>query len=108
MGYKLHFFNAKKGVVPLILKLEETKEFLKVDYEDEDIFIEGLIQASQQYLKNATGKEFDSSHTLAKLYCRVLVNEWFSDRKLMQDQKVSDKVRFTLQSILLQLKYCEV
>lgn len=97
--------------MPLILTLEETKGFLKVDYEDEDIFIEGLIQASQQYLKNATGKEFDTTNELAKLYCMVLVNEWFKNRDFMQEKtsdKVSDKVRFTLQSILLQLKHCGV
>lgn len=92
----------------MILTLEETKEFLKVDYEDEDIFIQDLINASEQYLKNATGREFNSDNQLAKLYCRVLVNEWFKDRGLMQDGKTSDKVRFTLTSILRQLQYCEV
>lgn len=89
----------------MILTLQETKEFLKVDYDDEDMFLQGLIQASEQYLKNATGKTFDSTNELAKLYCKVLVNEWFKDRCLMQDQKTSDKVRFTLQSILAQLTY---
>lgn len=91
----------------MILTLEEAKDFLKVDYGDEDIFIQDLINASEQYLKNATGKTFDSSNKLAKLYCKVLVNEWFKDRGLMQDAKTSDKVRFTLQSILMQLKNCE-
>jgi uncharacterized phage protein (predicted DNA packaging) len=92
----------------MILTLEEAKDFLKVDYDDEDIFIQDLINASEQYLKNATGKTFDSTNQLAKLYCSVLVNEWFKDRGLMQDAKTSDKVRFTLASILRQLEYCEV
>ncbi|HCL51417.1 MAG TPA: phage gp6-like head-tail connector protein, partial [Clostridiaceae bacterium] len=42
--------------------LEEAKDFLKVDYGDEDIFIQDLINASEQYLKNATGKTFDSTN----------------------------------------------
>lgn len=90
----------------MILTLEEAKRFLKVDYDDEDEYIGELINASEQYLKNATGKEFDSNNSLAKLYCKVLINEWFKDRGLIQDSKTSDKVRFTLQSILRQLEYC--
>lgn len=88
-----------------ILTLKETKEFLKVDYEDEDILIESLIEASEIYLKNATGIEFDNTNPLAKLYCRVLIYEWFRDKNLMKEEKVSNQVKFTLQSILLQLQY---
>lgn len=91
-----------------ILKLDEVKEFLKVDYDDEDILIESIIEASEVYLKNATGKDFDATNPLAKLYCRCLVYEWFKDKNLMADEKLSDKVRFTLQSILLQLQTSEV
>ncbi|WP_243114115.1 head-tail connector protein [Clostridium botulinum] len=90
----------------LILTLQETKEFLKVDYEDEDTFIQSLIEASEQYLKNATGRDFDSNNQLAKLYCRVLINDWFRDRSLTitgNALNVSDKVKYTLQSILMQL-----
>lgn len=93
----------------MILTLEEAKEFLKVDYEDEDRFIQSLIGASEEYLKNATGKEFNDNNQLAKLYCRVLINEWFRDRALTvtgNGANVSDKVRYTLQSILMQLKHC--
>lgn len=95
----------------MILTLQETKEFLKVDYEDEDIFIQSLINASEQYLQNATGKTFDSSNELAKLYCRVLVNDWFRDRSLTitgNALNVSDKVKYTLQSIFMQLSNCGV
>ena len=92
----------------MILTLQEVKDFLKVDYEDEDPFLQDLIGASEQYLKNASEKVFDSTNKLARLYCKVLINEWFKDRSLMQEQKVTARVRFTLQSILLQLQYAEV
>ena len=57
----------------MILTLEETKKYLKVDYDDEDEEIKDLIQAAEIYLKQATGKEFDSTNPLAKLYCKCLV-----------------------------------
>lgn len=90
------------------VKLKETKAFLKVDFDDEDILIGSLISASELYLKNATGKDFDNTNPLAVLYCKVLVYEWYKDKSLMAESKVSEKVKFTLQSILLQLQYSEV
>ncbi|MFR7993341.1 MAG: head-tail connector protein [Clostridium sp.] len=91
-----------------IINIDDAKAFLKVDYNDEDLIIESLIIASEEYLKNATGKEFTSKNKLAVLYCKVLINEWYNNRELMDKKSVSDKIRFTLQSILLQLQYCEV
>lgn len=91
-----------------IIDLEAVKEFLRVDYEEEDALIESLIIASEMYLKNATGKEFTSKNELAVLYCKVLIGDWYNNRELMANKNVSEKVKFTLQSILLQLQYCEV
>lgn len=91
----------------MILELEETKKYLKVDFDDEDILIESLISASELYIKNATGKDFGHNNPLAVLYCKVLVYEWYKDKSLMAESKVSEKVKFTLQSILVQLQYME-
>ena len=89
----------------MILTLEETKKYLKVDYDDEDEEIKDLIQAAEIYLKQATGKEFDSTNPLAIVYCKCLVYEWFRYKGVMGDKTVSDKTKYTLQSIALQLKY---
>lgn len=92
----------------MILTLEEVKEYLKIDYDDEDLLLTSLIEVAEQYLYNATGKKFNKN-VLAKLYCKVLVYEWYKDRgftmKISKTSNVSDKTRYTLQSILLQLKY---
>lgn len=89
----------------MILTLKEAKEYLKVDFDDEDDEIQDCIDAAEEYLKAATGKEFSSENKRAKRYCKVLVNEWYKDRGLMEDGKVTKKVRFTLTSIMTQLKY---
>lgn len=88
----------------MILKLEETKTWLRVDGSDEDSTIEMLITAAETYLKNATGKEYEGTNNLAKLYCMVLVADWYENRELIGLQP-SDKVRFTVQSMLAQLQY---
>lgn len=90
----------------MIVDLEQAKSFLRIDTTDEDTDIQSLVDASELYLKNATGKTFDSTNALAKLYCRVLIVDWYDNRTLLQETKVSDKVRFTLQSIMMQLQYC--
>lgn len=91
-----------------MLTLDEVKEYLKIDYDDEDILLIALIKAAEAYLFNASGKKFDEENELAKLYQMILVNEWFKDRGLMisssKKLNVNEKVRFTLQSIMLQLK----
>ena len=89
----------------MIVILEEAKAWLKVDYSDEDSEIQLLIDSAEAYLVNATGKTFDSTNALAKLYCRVLISDWYENRGLMVDSKTSDKIRFTLQSIMMQLQY---
>ncbi|WP_092921294.1 head-tail connector protein [Romboutsia hominis] len=89
----------------MILTLEEAKEYIKVDFDDDDCDIQDCIDAAEEYLKEATGKEFNSDNKRAKRYCKVLVKDWYDNRELMVNKKTSNKVRFTLQSIMTQLKY---
>mgnify|MGYP002621079388 FL=1 len=87
-----------------ILTLEEAKTWLRVDGEDEDSLIEMLIGAAETYLHNATEIQFDGTNQLAKLFCLVLCADWYENRDLI-GQQPSDKVRFTIQSILAQLQH---
>lgn len=87
-----------------ILTLEETKTWLRVDGDDEDTLIEMLMGAAETYLLNAVEVEFDSTNQLAKLFCLVLVADWYENRDLI-GQQPSDKIRFTCQSIMAQLQH---
>lgn len=87
----------------MIIDLQETKAWLRVDGTDEDGTIQTLIAAAETYLHNATEIKFDSSNPQAKLLCLVLVADWFENRQLGGEP--SDKVRFTVKSILAQLQY---
>lgn len=88
----------------MILTLDETKKFLKVDFIDDDAYIQLLIDGSSEYLKNATDVTFDSTNSLAKLFCLAIVSDLYDNRQFTVD-KTSEKVRYTLQSILMQLGY---
>lgn len=95
----------------MLLSLEEIKNYLRVDYDEDDDYIYSLIIASENYLYNATGKQFNSRNELAKQCCRVLIYDWYKDKGLTiratKNTNVSEKVKYTVQSMIQQLKYCE-
>lgn len=91
----------------MIVTLLEAKEWLNIDYEEDDSLINGLILAAETYLKNATGKQFDGTNELAKLFVRVLITDWYENREYEVNSKSNGatRTRFTISSILSQLQY---
>lgn len=87
----------------MIIEVEETRNWIRDDDVDEQT-LEMLIGAAEQYLKNATGRDFDKKNYQARLFCLVLVADWNENRELI-GQKPSEKVRFTIDSIKLQLQF---
>ncbi len=89
----------------MIITLEETKGYLRVDNTEDDVLITSLIDASKAYLVNATGNAFDDTNNLARLFCLTLITDWYENRELDAGQ-VSSNVRPIIASILAQLKHC--
>ncbi|MEW5321333.1 head-tail connector protein [Geobacillus thermoleovorans] len=88
----------------MIITLDEAKQWLRIDHNDEDSLISTLISAAEKYLVNATGNTFDNTNELAKLFCFVLVADWYENREMIG--KTSEKVRHTVESIVAQLAHC--
>lgn len=92
----------------MILTLDEVKVWLRVDGEADDTSLLLLIATAEQYLSNATGIEYDSTNTLAKLFCMSLISDWYENREHVSREHVgreSDRTRFTIKSMLMQLTY---
>ena len=87
----------------MIVTLTEVKEYLKVDTDIDDALIAIQIEVAQEYLKNATGKEFTSENKLAKLYCFMLTENMYEMRSLMVSK--NEKISITATALLLQLQY---
>ncbi|MGU3371615.1 head-tail connector protein [Bacillus mycoides] len=87
----------------MVLKLEEAKEYLRVDGDEEDSLISSFITAAEIYIKNATSKNVDLKSELAKLAARILISHWYENREAVGK---AEKLAFSLQSILVQLQYC--
>lgn len=88
------------------MTLEEIKVFLKVDHEEEDMFIQGLQLSAEEYLSNA-GIKKDYTKELYKLAIKILVSHWYENRAVETIGKNVTKIAFGLDTILLQLKYTQ-
>lgn len=93
----------------MILTLNEVKLFLKVDYEEEDNYIQLLIDAAENYIQDAIDN-YDTKilntrfKNKAKIVSLALINEAYSNRELIT--KDDEKYKLIIKSFLLQMQYC--
>ncbi len=90
----------------MIIDLSFARKWLREPPEEDNDIIELIIGAAEEYLKNATGRTFDDTNNQARLFCLVLVTDWYENRDLI-GTKPSEKVRFSIQSMLIQLQNLE-
>ena len=89
-----------------MLDLDKVKNYLRVDYADDDAIIETYIIATEKFLKTLCEKdEFEEDkQELAEIYMLAMINELYNSRNLTVD-KAEQRVRTIMQSILNQLRY---
>lgn len=85
------------------MNLEEIKLWLRVDSDEENNLIIGLQFAAEQYLNNA-GIKKDYNNELYKLAIHLLVTHWYENR---EPTGKADRLAFSLDSMMAQLKYCQ-
>ncbi|MBO5094942.1 MAG: phage gp6-like head-tail connector protein, partial [Lachnospiraceae bacterium] len=64
----------------MIITLKEVKEYARIDIDEDDQLLQRLITAAEEYLKNATGKEYPETdengnpvrYELEKIYLQLL------------------------------------
>ncbi len=88
-----------------MISIDEAKAYLRVDGHDDDVLIVSLVSAAEMYLRNATGRTFAPGHSIARLFCMVLVADWYENRE--HGGRASDAVRPIVNSMIAQLKYCD-
>ena len=85
-----------------MVDLKKAKDYLRIDYEEDDEFIRSLIAASKIYLENACG-EFSSTE-LTDLAQLILIEHWNDNRTLVGT--VSDSIKHSVDAIIFQIRYC--
>lgn len=90
------------------MELTELKQYLRIDFDDDDNLLKMLMGAARKYIYDAVGYQPDEIDERVKLLIAVLVADWYEHREYMENtsssQKISQKVRYTVHSIVLQLQ----
>lgn len=100
----------------MLITLEEVKQYARIDIDDDDKLLETMIASAEEYLKNATGKEYPETdedgnkinYELEKIYLQLLIAHWYEQRSPAGNGKsnggVVEDFSFMAKSIMLQLK----
>ena len=78
------------------MTLEEVKNFLKVDFDDDDSLITLEIAAAEEYIADAVGQYKESS---ARMKLLLLY-----ENRVYTVMQASEKVQYSLRSMVLQLQ----
>ena len=89
------------------MELDFVKNYLKVDFKEDDEFIELLIEASKQYVETELGFSlYDFGSKKPKqidLAMLLLIAYWYEERSAMavvKNQSLSKEVKYGVSSIL--------
>lgn len=86
------------------ITIDFVKEVIRVDFDDDDDYINLLIDVAREYITSAVG-ECNENKARVRLLILVIVSELYRNREFSVD-KVSSKAQYTIRSIITQLS-CE-
>ncbi len=84
------------------MELEYIKNFLKVDFDDDDQIIMLLSETAEKYIEAATGK-CDYTDPRVKLLALVIITELYEKRSFSVEN-AGEKAQYTIRSIISQLQ----
>ncbi|XZJ40563.1 head-tail connector protein [Clostridium perfringens] len=81
------------------MQLEEIKKFLKIDFDDEDEYLNLLIGVATEYIEDALGK-FNSKRYKQKFLFLTLIKDMYENRDFTI--KENSNVKYIIRSIIMQ------
>ena len=91
------------------ITLDEVKESLKIDYDDEDVFLTLCLDAATAHLESAID-DYDTKITdekfakKAKMVIIITIQDMFDNRNYISGV-YSDKVKYIIQSLMAQMRW---
>jgi len=84
------------------LTLAEVKNYLRVDFDDDDALIASLMSVADEYLKASVGDLYDNTSERAKTLSLIVISDLYDNRGL--SDKASSNVRRLVEDFSLQLR----
>lgn len=84
------------------LTLQQVKDFLRIDFSDDDNLLEMLINVADEYVKSAVSSTYDDTSERAKMLSLIVIQDLYDNRGITE--KVSGNVRKLVSDFSLQLR----
>jgi uncharacterized phage protein (predicted DNA packaging) len=84
--------------------LDELKQYLRIDWDDEDSFLSSLILIAKDYIEKGTGKQFDENNPKHKLAAFLFCSHQYENRNPIVAQNTKT-LEYSLQSLLFQIRW---
>lgn len=85
------------------MRLEEVKEYLRVDFTDDDSMITTMMTAAEGYITAAVGA-YDDFNNRAKMLFLAVVQDLYDNRSLTVTEQQRKRMSYMYSSIILQLQ----
>lgn len=85
-----------------MVTLEEVKNYLHVDFDDDNEILQSLIAAADEYLRGAVNPNYDTMSERAKMLSLIVISDLYDNRGI--SDKASGNVRKLVEDFSLQLK----
>lgn len=84
------------------LTLTEVKNYLRVDFLDDDAMLTALMAAADEYLKGSVGATYSNTSERAKVLSLLVISDLYDNRNL--SDKTSANVRKLVEDFSLQMR----
>lgn len=85
------------------MEIEQVKEYLRVDFPDDDDLIRMMMAAAEGYIVSAVG-EYDESDARANLLYMAIIQDLYDNRTLTVTEQQKKRMAYMFSSIILQLQ----
>lgn len=85
------------------MTLEEVKDYLRIDYDDDDHLIVTIMSAAEEYVRSAVGT-YDSRNQKANMLFLAVVQDLYDNRMLTVTEQQRKRIAYMFSAIILQLQ----
>lgn len=89
------------------MTIEEVKQFLRIDEDEDDAMIELMMAAAESYIKDSVGS-YDPENPKAKLLFLLIMQDFYENRVLAVKEIDKQRLSHITGSIVMQLQAGEL
>lgn len=85
------------------MTIDDVKAYLRIDTDDDDIIIDAMMQATEQYITDAVGS-YDEENPKTKILYWLVIADFYENRVLTVKEADKQRLAHTVSSIIMQLQ----